>query len=227
MATPAKSRVSALLRTGMRVAVILVFVVMANLGLNWLLGQFQTMNTPGAQIMLTGIVVLGLLVYAILMAIPFVPGVEVGVSLLMMQGPDIAPFVFMATFLGLSLAYLVGRYMPYRVLHDLFADLGLKSACRLLEGLEPLDREERLDLMRQRLPNWLGAPFIRYRYLTVAVALNVPGNSFIGGGGGIALTAGLSKTFNNRAMLIWFALAVSPVPLAVYFFGIDMLSWFK
>lgn len=227
MATPARSRTNAVLRTGLRLAFIAGFAVAANLGLNFLLGHFQTMSTPGAQLMLTGILVFSLLIYTILMAIPFVPGVEIGLSLLMMQGPSIAPFVFVATFLGLTLAFLVGQYMPFRILHGLFADLGLKSACALLERLKPLNREARLELMRENLPDWLGIPLIRYRYLTVAVALNVPGNAFVGGGGGIALMAGLSRTFDNRVMLIWFALAVSPVPLAVYFFGIDVVSWFK
>ena len=227
MATPAQSRAMALFRTALRLALIVGFALAANLGLNFLLGHFQSMGTPGAQLMLTGILVLSLLLYAILMAIPFVPGVEIGLSLLMMQGPGIAPFVFLATFSGLTLAFLIGQYMPYRILHGLFADLGLKSACRLLERLKPLGREARLDLMRENLPQWLGVPLIRYRYLTVVLALNVPGNAFIGGGGGIALIAGLSRTFDNRVMLICFALAVSPVPLAVYFLGIDVVGWFK
>ena len=227
MATPAQNRLKAILRTALRLALIVLFAIAANLGLNFLLAHFQTMNTPGAQLMLTGIVVLSLLLYAILMAIPFIPGIEIGISLLMMQGPYIAPFVFLATFLGLTLAYFIGRFLLYRLLHNLFADLGLKSACGLIERLQPLGQEERLELMRKNLPKWLGPPLVRYRYLTIALALNIPGNAFIGGGGGIALIAGLSRTFDNRLILIWFALAVSPVPLAVYFFGIDVVSWFN
>lgn len=227
MATPAQHRARALFRTGLRLALIVVFALAANMGLNWLQGYFQTMNTPGAQVMLTGIVILSLLLYSILMAIPFVPGVEIGLSLLMMQGPGIAPFVFLATFSGLTLAYLVGRHMPHAVLLGLFSDLGLKSAAALLERLKPLGQEQRLALLQQNLPDWLGKRLVRYRYLTVAIALNIPGNAFIGGGGGIALVAGISRLFSTRAVLVCFALAVSPVPIAVSFFGIDVVGWFE
>lgn len=219
-------RTAAWLRTGVRIGLIVCFAFAANYGLNFLQGYFLTMATPGAHLMLTGIVVVSLLINVILMAIPFIPGVEIGLSLLVMQGSSIAPFVFLATFFGLTLAYLVGRFLPYQVLHDLFADLGLKSACGLLERLKPLGREERLEMMHNNLPKWMAGPLIRYRYLTVAVALNVPGNAFIGGGGGIALMAGLSHTFDTRAILIWFAVAVAPVPLAVFLFGDTVVYWF-
>jgi len=218
---------AAILRTTIRFALVILFVVLVNFGLNWVLGQFQTIDTPGAQLMLTGILLLSLLLYAVLMAIPFVPGVEIGLSLLMMQGSSIAPYVFLATFLGLTLAYLIGRFMPYRPLHNLFSDLGLKSACNLLERIHPLSKEERLDLMCQNLPSWLREPLVRFRYLTVALALNVPGNSFVGGGGGIALVAGLSRTFDTRLILLCFALAVAPVPIAVFFFGVDIAGLAK
>ncbi len=227
MATPAQARAVAALRTILRLAAIIGFAVLVNLGLNRLQIRFDEIDTPSAQLALTGILVLSLLLYAILMAIPFVPGVEIGLSLLMMQGPRIAPFVFIATFTGLTLAFLVGRYMPYRLLNGFFRDLGLKSANRLLDRLQPLDQQDRLLLLQENLPRWLGRRLIRYRYLTVAAALNIPGNAFIGGGGGIALLAGLSGMFGTGAILICFALAVSPVPILVYFFGMDVVGWLK
>jgi hypothetical protein len=225
MATPAQVKARARLRTLVRLTLVVIVAVLVNIGLNRLQAYFAASQSPGMQLALTGIVIFSLLFYALLMAIPFVPGLEIGLSLLMMQGPAIAPFVFLATFTGLTIAYLFGRYLSYRVLHGLFDDLGLHSACRLIERLHPLEREERLDLLRENLPKWLGHRLVRYRYLTIAVALNVPGNAFIGGGGGIALLAGISRLFSTRNILICFALAVSPVPIMVYFWGLDVLSW--
>lgn len=224
-APPARAKARAWLRIFLRLMLILLVVALVNYGLHNLQAYLASSNSPGMRLALTSIVILSLIFYALLMAIPFVPGLEIGLSLLMMQGPSIAPFVFMATFTGLTTAFLVGRYMSYGALHSLFNDLGLKSACRLLERLHPLDQNARLDLLRENLPNWLGHRLVRYRYLTIAVALNVPGNAFIGGGGGIALLAGISRLFSTRNILICFALAVSPVPIMVYFWGLDVLSW--
>jgi hypothetical protein len=47
------------------------------------------------------------------------------------------------------------------------------------------------------------------------VALNLPGNTLLGGGGGIALMAGLSGLYPMPAYLTTVAIAVAPVPLLV------------
>ncbi len=215
------------MRTILRLLLIFGLVALVSLGLDWVKPAIEGAAGTGTRVAIGGVMVLGLVVYAILMAVPFVPGVEVGVSLLMMQGARIAPFVFLATFTGLSIAYLFGRHVPLGVLKGGFADLGQKRIVRLLERLEPLDHTARLQMLRQGLPRWLQVPLVRYRYLSVALALNIPGNALIGGGGGIAMVAGLSGIFNTRLILVTFALAVSPVPILVMIFGMDVLSWWS
>jgi hypothetical protein len=42
--------------------------------------------------------------------------------------------------------------------------------------------------------------------------INMPGNSLIGGGGGIAMAAGYSRAFSYPAFLACAAVAVAPVP---------------
>jgi len=218
------------LRTLLRLLLIVALVALVSLGLDWVKPALEGANgTNGTttRVAVGGLLVVGLVVYALLMAIPFVPGVEVGISLLMMQGARIAPFVFLATFTGLSIAYLVGRHIPLSILRGSFADLAQKRACALIDRLEPLDQEARLAMMRAGLPRWLQVPLIRFRYLSVALALNIPGNALIGGGGGIALVAGLSGLFKTRWILLTFALAVAPVPILVMIYGMDVLSWWK
>ena len=64
---------------------------------------------------------------------------------------------------------------------------------------------------------------MRHRYLAVAVALSIPGNSVIGGGGGISLVAGMSRLFGFSRFVLTLAVAVAPVPLLIVIFGTDML----
>ncbi|WP_226892485.1 hypothetical protein [Phycobacter azelaicus] len=52
--------------------------------------------------------VAALVVYALLLAIPFVPGVEIGIALSSCQGPAIAPFVHAATVAGLLISFAIG-----------------------------------------------------------------------------------------------------------------------
>jgi hypothetical protein len=51
------------------------------------------------------------------------------------------------------------------------------------------------------------------------VALNVPGNAVIGGGGGIALLAGMSGLVTFPRFLATVSLAALPVPLFVVLAG--------
>lgn len=213
------ARVRTLLRIASRIALILLIAYLAHLGLSFVESQLKANPTENMRLALNGLVLLALVLYALLIAIPFVPGVEIGLSLLMMRGADVAPLVFIATFAGLTLAFLIGQWLPYPVLIRLFHDLRLGKAAALVERLAPLGRAERLEILREQLPDRLGKIVLRYRYLTVALALNIPGNAFIGGGGGIAMIAGLSRLFSTRIILIWFALAVLPVPLLVMLYG--------
>ncbi|MBT8409573.1 MAG: hypothetical protein KJN93_08105, partial [Alphaproteobacteria bacterium] len=160
----------------------------------------------------------------LLIAVPFVPGVEIGISLMMIEGPGVAPYVYLATVIGLAVAYLCGRYLPYDWLHQVFADLRMWRVCDLLTEIKPLSRERRLTLMRRRLPRWASKIAVDGRYLGLALLFNLPGNSVIGGGGGIAMVAGLSRLFTLRGAVLTIALAVAPVPLAVWYFGIDLLG---
>ena len=55
----------------------------------------------------------------------------------------------------------------------------------------------------------------------MAIAVNTPGNSIIGGGGGIMILAGLSGLFSPLSTFLTVIIAVSPVPLAVIFLGLQ------
>ena len=163
--------------------------------------------------------VVALLVYAVLLAVPFVPGVEIGIMVLAMKGAAVAPLVYAATCLGLMLAYLAGRLLPEAWLEQTARDLRLRRMARLVAEVRPMSRARRLALLRRRLPRWAGPYAIRLRYLGLALLLNVPGNSVLGGGGGLCLLAGLTRLFSTKGVFLAIAIGVAPVPLAVWLLG--------
>ena len=52
--------------------------------------------------------------YAILLAMPFVPGVTLGFAIMMVFGPQTAPVVWLASVCGLTFAFSLGRIAPRR-----------------------------------------------------------------------------------------------------------------
>ena len=208
-------------RLALRMGGIAVTVYLLHLIIGWTTDKIEAWdNMP----LMVGLLVFLLLTYALLMAVPFAPGIEIGISLLMLRGAEIAPFVYLATLLGLSIAFMGGRYIRYAWLHAFFRDMGLMPACRLLERIDPLDRKERLALLEDLLPAWLRPLFAPGRYLMLALLLNLPGNALIGGGGGIAFISGLSRLYGISTTLIVMALAVLPVPLLVWLHGAGFLT---
>ena len=207
-----------LFRLGLRILVIVAVVYAIHLMMNWATARAEAAGRDGLML---GVLTVLLLAYALLIAIPFMPGIEIGISLLILKGASIAPLVYAATVMGLSLALLAGRFTPYGWLHGFLADLRLRRASNLVERLAPMSREERLEHLAERAPHWL-RPIIRTgRYVLLAILLNVPGNSVIGGGGGIAFIAGFSRLFRPSIAILVIALAVLPVPLTVWIAGTD------
>lgn len=161
------------------------------------------------------LLVVAMALYVIFMAIPFVPGIEVGLMVMLVGGVEGIAVVYIATLLALSLSYALGRLVPPPMLVGLLGWLGLHRAAALIHELEAMTGQQRLVHLSRRLPNrWLPF-FLRHRYLAVAIVINTPGNAVIGGGGGIGLIAGLSGLFPFPRYLALMALAILPVPLVL------------
>ena len=220
---PDPRRPADFVRRGLRFGAVLVAVGLAVLGFDWLQTKILRLEQDAALRAMTGLMVAVLILYAIVLATPFVPGVEIGVALLIIQGAKAAPFVYLATVCGLSLAFVIGQYVSLLWLTRLLRGVRLHRLAGWLDQVDGLARADRLRLVQQKLPAWLAPLFLRFRYVTVALALNMPGNIAVGGGGGIMVVAGLSGLFSIPAMLLVIALATAPVPLAVWVWGVDVV----
>jgi hypothetical protein len=94
--------------------------------------------------------------------------------------------------------------------------LGLERAQELVLRMAPLGPEARQALLLERARARLLPGLVRHRHLALALAFNLPGNALIGGGGGIALAAGMSGLYPWLHYLLTVALAVAPVPLFLW-----------
>lgn len=205
------------------VGLVIAFIVCINIFSRWLGHQLEIEVRPSNEHMIHGIIIISLIVYTALIAIPFVPSVEVGWGLMLLLGADLAPLVYLFTVVGLSMSFMGGRLIPESRLQTFLENLSLTKASRLVEKLRTLDTEQRLSLLLSRAPAKFTPNLLRHRYLAVAVALNIPGNTVIGGGGGISLVAGMSRLFGLCRFVLTLAVAVAPVPLLIVIFGTDML----
>lgn len=208
----------------LRVAVIGTIGVCLFMLLRWGMNTIGALNAVGDAPVMQGLIIVGLIAYACMIAVPFVPGIELGIALLLLKGASIAPFVYGATVAGLFLAYMIGRTVPLTWLHATFRDLRMRRACTLIETIMITPPAERLESARARLPLWLAKLTLDYRYVTIGVLLNLPGTFAIGGGGGILMTAGLTRLFRTSAILWTLVIATLPIPLLVWLSGVDVLS---
>jgi hypothetical protein len=126
----------------------------------------------------------------------------------------------------LSLAYIAGQLLPYDKLKDTLVDLRLDRLGKLLGSLQPMTRDARLEYLRKRVPVFARPFLTKFRYLLLAVLVNIPGNTVVGGGGGILFTAGFSRLFRPAYTILTIALAAAPIPFLVWGFEIDLM-WFS
>ena len=127
---------------------------------------------------------------------------------------DLVIFAEISTNLKIAVV-LVGRLLPPKLLQRGLTGLGLKRAATIVQDGSAMTNDE-LNARLQSLSGGKMGMFLRYRYLALALAVNMPGNVILGGGGGIAMMAGLSRLFDPLPFLLTVLLAVLPVPLLFY-----------
>ena len=145
-------------------------------------------------------------VYALILAIPFVPGVELGWLIMGLFGKWGLLAAWLSTVAGLSLSFVAAR--QFRA-HPLLTRVHQARAA--LEQASP----DQLSPYRKALRQVLSL-YARYPYVFLFCALNLPGNWVIGGGGGIAVMTGLTPGVRFLRFLPTVTVATGMVPLALW-----------
>ena len=151
-------------------------------------------------------------IYLFVLAIPFVPGVELGLLIMVLFGATGALVAYLATVGGIVLAFAAGRLLPISTTSGWLDRIGLSNL-----ALNPDAAIEKMFSEKQSLASWLGSKLLNYRHIALALCLNLPGNSMLGGGGGIGLLCGLGRTFSWKGFVGTVVPAVSPVPILAVF----------
>ena len=176
--------------------------------------ELRPMNEPMIHRMVMGALVL----FVVMAAIPFVPGAEIGFALLLMFGGQASGIVYAGMVGALLLSFTVARFVPLSLLSQLTASLRLAGATRFFDLLASMPAEERSRFISDRLDGQFSSTLLKNRYLALAILLNVPGNSLLGGAGGLAFMAGISGLYRFWPYLLSVLIAVAPIPLIFYFF---------
>lgn len=206
----------------LRVVLLIAILVFATWGAHLVRDALNLQIRPDNEQQVHRAIMLGAVAYIGLLALPFVPGAEIGLAMLAAFGPAISPLIYVCTVASMTLAFAVGHFLPIDALERVLSLLRMRRAAALVARAAPLSQEERLAMLLDGQPKRALSLALRYRYVALALAVNTPGNSVIGGGGGIMIMAGISGIFSPLSTFLTVALAVSPVPFAVMFLGLQI-----
>lgn len=205
--------------TTRRVMVLVIYALVVIGGFyfgHYLVGLSEVEVHPANETVAQRLIMASTAVFAIASAIPFVPGAEIGIGMILMLGGRIAPLVYLSMVAALTFSFLVGLLVPARKSAAFFNFLGLSKARDMVETLDRLDPPQRIEYLFSNAPGRVSRLLVRHRYLALMLLINTPGNSLIGGGGGIAFAAGLSGLFAFPRYLATICIAVAPFPALYY-----------
>jgi len=161
------------------------------------------------------------IVYVILLSIPFFPGIELAWMVILLFGKDAVIMIYLLTLIGLGLSFGFGRW---------FEKSWLTKSLDIPKLKENLKKrtESTKKLIKDRLPVSLlkkqsNLFLVNSHYFILAILINLPGNTIIGGGGGIALLCGMNRSFSWKGFILTIAIASAPIP-ALLFFGMIQIE---
>jgi len=196
-----------------KIALVVGFLLLLHFGGRLVVEQINFQLWPEHEHLMLTAVWLAIAVYVLWMAMPFVPGIELGLALMVMLGAKGVILVYACTLLSLSLSFAIGRLIPLKTLARFLGWLHLRKTRDLVHQFAPLSSEQKLDFLLRTAPSRVVPYLLKHRYVMIAIILNLPGNALIGGGGGISLIAGMSRLYPFPKFLLLVSLAITPLPL--------------
>ena len=197
----------------LKIIMVAVLLLLLNFGGNQLVQRINIQFWPEHENLVITLLFLSVALYVLWMALPFVPGIELGLAIMALLGPKGVVLVYLCTLLSLSMGFALGRLIPLEVFSRFLAWLHLQKARNLIVQIAPLTPEEKLDFLLRNTPSKFLPYLLKHRLLMLAFILNMPGNAIIGGGGGIALIAGMSGLFTFPKYILFVSLAITPLPI--------------
>ncbi len=203
---------------------LMALIVVGDYWLRGELGEIEEFLSSAKNRLGVGVLIIGGMLYLLLLSIPFVPGVELGLLLMCLFGREGIVFVYLSTIGGLLLAFAVGRCLPRPCITRWLKRFGITD----ISPENPDWVETVLDQSKigQKLHARLSSSLLKYRYLVLAILCNLPGNSVLGGGGGISMICGASRLFQWKWFLLTIILVTAPVPLLAFYGLIQLEAFF-
>lgn len=198
-----------------KLAAIVLVVILANIGISRLIDELEIQIWPEYLEIIDRAVLVSVILYIGLMATPFLPGIEIGLTLMVVLGPKGVLLVYVSTLIALTISFGLGRLFPAHALVSFLQWLHLSRAATLLKSFDATPPEKRLEFLAEKTPNQTIPALLRRRYLLLALLFNLPGNALIGGGGGIAMMAGMSRLYSFPMYFFLISAAILPGPLLV------------
>ena len=196
-----------------KISLVIGFLLLLNFGGSLVVDRINFQLWPEHENLIVTVVWLSIAVYVLWMAMPFVPGIELGLALMVMLGSKGVVLVYACTLLSLSLSFAIGRLIPLKAFARFLGWLHLRKARDLAIQLEPMSSEQKLDFLLGAAPSRVVPFLLKHRYFMIAIILNLPGNAIVGGGGGIGLIAGMSRLYSFPKYFLLVSLAITPLPL--------------
>lgn len=196
-----------------KISLIIGFLVFLNYGGKLVLEQLNFQLWPSQDIIIETALSVSILIYILWMAMPFMPGIELGISLMAILGAKGVILVYLCTLLSLSLSFVIGRLIPIKAFSSFLGWLHLRKAQDLTRQLEHLNSGEKIEFLLKNVPSRILPHVLKHRYLLIAVSLNLPGNALIGGGGGISMIAGTSRLYSFPKYIMLISIAITPIPI--------------
>ena len=198
-----------------KLSAIVLLIILANIGVSWLIARLEIQIWPEHMEIVDRAVLVGVILYIALMAAPFLPGIEMGLALMIMLGPKGVFVIYICTLVALTISFGLGRLFPTHLLVSLLQWLNLTRAAALLKSFDATPPENRLEFLAEKAPTQTIPALMKRRYLILAILFNLPGNALIGGGGGIAMMAGMSRLYSFPMYLLLISVAILPGPILV------------
>jgi hypothetical protein len=202
-----------------KILLLIIVIVLLNSGGGWLAHQINFQLYPRHEPYLHLVILGSFGLYILLMTLPFMPGIEIGLTLMLFLGSKGVVLVYCCTLIALSISFLIGQRIPLQKFAKFFGWLHLKKARDLILEMEPLPPCERVAILHKKAPARIVPHLLNHRYLTIGLLLNLPCNAVIGGGGGIGMIVGMSGLITYTRYLLTIAVSISPVPIVIFLKG--------